>query len=134
MSLYPDLSEENVEEVVLVLPAHHVRLTMINDQTKDTVGVTQADLKCLLEEDRVRVVVGQFSIRLSSELFVLHDELERFVIGGVVHNVVHALCPHIGMGQRLNKDKRWVRKRMLVPLRPRDRPRAWHYQLESMKP
>lgn len=88
MSLYPDLSGENVEEVVLVLPAHHVRLTMINDQTKGIVGVTQSDLKCLLEGDRVRVVIDKFSIRLSSELFVLHDELERFVIGGVVGSEV----------------------------------------------
>ena len=88
MPLYPDLETENdFSDVVLVLPANHVRLTMIEHLTNQIVGVVSADLKCRHDftTDLTRVEIDRFSVALNSTIYVLHDELEKFVIGGSVN-------------------------------------------------
>jgi len=84
MPLYPNLDEqpEIGPELVLCLPGDYVRLTMIEHGTSKIIGTIAADLKCHLQNDITTITIDRFAVQLNESIYVLHTELEHFVIGG----------------------------------------------------
>jgi len=83
MPLYPNLDEQpDIEpELVLCLPGDYVRLT-IEHATSKIIGTIAADLKCHLQNDITTITIDRFAVQLNESIYVLHTELEHFVIGG----------------------------------------------------
>ena len=93
MPLYPNLDEQPDvgpdlnpgPELVLCLPGDYVRLTMIEHATSKIIGTIAADLKCHYYNDITTVTIDRFAVQLNESIYVLHTELEHFVIGGSIN-------------------------------------------------
>jgi len=93
MPLYPNLDEQpdvgpdlnSAPELVLCLPGDYVRLTMIEHATSKIIGTIAADLKCHYYNDITTVTIDRFAVQLNESIYVLHTELEHFVIGGSIN-------------------------------------------------
>ena len=93
MPLYPNLDEQPDvgpdlnpgPELVLCLPGDYVRLTMIEHATSKIIGTIAADLKCHYYNDVTTVTIDRFAVQLNESIYVLHTELEHFVIGGSIN-------------------------------------------------
>merc|ERR1712035_6301 len=93
MPLYPNLDEQpdvgpdlnSAPELVLCLPGDYVRLTMIEHATSKIIGTIAADLKCHYYNDITTVTIDRFTVQLNESIYVLHTELEHFVIGGSIN-------------------------------------------------
>merc|ERR1712207_62080 len=93
MPLYPNLDEQpdvgpdlnSAPELVLCLPGDYVRLTMIEHATSKIIGTIAADLKCHYYNDVTTVTIDRFAVQLNESIYVLHTELEHFVIGGSIN-------------------------------------------------
>jgi len=93
MPLYPNLDEQpdvgpdlnSAPELVLCLPGDYVRLTMIEHATSKIIGTIAADLKCHYHNDITTVTIDRFAVQLNESIYVLHTELEHFVIGGSIN-------------------------------------------------
>merc|ERR1711935_667606 len=84
-NLYPNLNE-NLVQPVLVLPGDHVRLTMVEHATNAVIGTIASDLIVRHDvlADLVTIQIERFTVKLDTSIYVLHTELEKFVIGGSI--------------------------------------------------
>merc|ERR1711885_74226 len=99
-NIYPNL---NQDEPVLVLPGDHVRLTMIEHGTYGVIGTIASDLivRHYPVDDLVTIQIERFTVKLDASIYVLHTELEKFVIGGSIeHNEQVQLGPVPGTSYR----------------------------------
>jgi len=99
-NIYPNL---NQDEPVLVLPGDHVRLTMIDHATNGVIGTIASDLivRHYPVDDLVTIQIERFTVKLDASIYVLHTELEKFVIGGSIeHNEQVQLGPVPGTSYR----------------------------------
>merc|ERR1711892_605250 len=84
-NIYPNLNEDLVQPV-LVLPGDHVRLTMVEHATNAVIGTIASDLIVRHDvlADLVTIQIERFTVKLDTSIYVLHTELEQFVIGGSI--------------------------------------------------
>jgi len=58
---------------------------MIEHATSKIIGTIAADLKCHYYNDVTTVTIDRFAVQLNESIYVLHTELEHFVIGGSIN-------------------------------------------------